>query len=422
MQYGQNLYSMTQLSQSILNDERLRVCHARSYGVLKSGLNAGTIYPEVWIRDLATFIEISSVVGDRAEIRGALRNFFDFQQPGGAIIDGFTLREASNAPYEYIVSEKYPELVGHKNTVESDQESSLVTAVRKYVQATKDDTFIEELIGEKSVIDRLADALEWVYRERWNTPHGLAWNATTLDWGDIQPEHSWGVVLDQNSHPAISIYTNAMLSLALTDYVWLLERSGRETSKWEDRKAALREATRKHLWDDVRGKFKPHIYLGKGSPFPPELDEDEIFYHGGTAVAMLAGFLTTDEAKASYEWMKRNVRKAQARTVGLTLWPLYDVPSSAQPNYHTPFTYQNGGDWPWFGGRVSQGLIAAGLPDEAYESLLPIVEMVETHNGFYEWHSPDGTPHGAATFRGAAGVVGRAIEQLWDWASSKSFS
>jgi hypothetical protein len=42
--------------------------------------------------------------------------------------------------------------------------------------------------------------------------------------------------------------------------------------------------------------------------------------------------------------------------------------------------------------------------------------MVERHDGFFEWHSPDGTPHGCKTFRGAAGVIGRTIEMLRAWA------
>jgi hypothetical protein len=45
--------------------------------------------------------------------------------------------------------------------------------------------------------------------------------------------------------------------------------------------------------------------------------------------------------------------------------------------------------------------------------------MIETHDGFFEWHGPDGTPHGSKTFRGAAGVVGCAIEQLRSWAAAE---
>ena len=64
-------------------------------------------------------------------------------------------------------------------------------------------------------------------------------------------------------------------------------------------------------------------------------------------------------------------------------------------------------------------MLACGLPEEAYATLRPIVEMIETQDGFFEWHGPDGTPHGSKTFRGAAGVVGAAIEQLRSWAADE---
>ena len=408
----------TTLAQDILENPAFTRVHARAQDILRTGLSAGARYPEVWIRDLATFIEMACEVGDRDEIRRALLMFFDFQQTDGAIIDGYTRRDESVDPYNYILSPKHPEMVGHKNTVETDQESSLVIGIRRYIESTGDDTILGEIVDGRSVLDRLSDAIEWIYRDRWSEAHGLAWNATTIDWGDAQPEHEWGVEIDADTHPAICIYTNAILSMALRDLAWLNERAGRPQGKWLDRQKPLHDAVRKHLWDAERQKYRPHVYLDKGSPFPPDYDESPIYFHGGTATAMQAGMLTREEARASAARMMQNVAEAGARTVGITIWPLYNVPSMPNTNYHVPFFYQNGGDWPWWGGRVPLGLLTCGLPEEAYATLLPIVEMIETHDGFFEWHAPDGTPHGCKTFRGAAGVVGSAIKQLRSWAAS----
>lgn len=390
----------------------------RAVELLRTGVTAGTVYPEVWIRDLATFVRLSCRAGNQAEIRSSLLKFFDFQQPDGGVIDGYTGRGESVEDYDYILSPRHPGMVGHKNTVATDQESSLVIAVRRYVEETGDAAFLEEPVDGLRVLDRLGRALDWVYSERWSEGLSLAWNATTIDWGDVQPEHEWGVQLSGDSHPAVGIYPNAMLSLALRDLEWLRVRAGRDAGDCTDRRNSLHGAIRKHLWDERRQKFRPHIYLEKGSPFPPEFDEDPIYYHGGTAVAMLAGLLTRDEARASAVRMQRNVAESGARSVGLTVWPVYNVPSAVNRIFRTPFLYQNGGDWPWFGGRVSLGLLECGLPGEAFETLLPIVEMVETHDGFFEWHAPDGTPSGAKMFRGAAGVVGEAITELRAWAES----
>lgn len=54
----------------------------------------------------------------------------------------------------------------------------------------------------------------------------------------------------------------------------------------EECKKQLITNIRKHLWDSQRQKFIPHIYLN-GSPFPETFDENQVYYHGGTAVAIL---------------------------------------------------------------------------------------------------------------------------------------
>jgi hypothetical protein len=413
--------SETGLARRILADDLLLRVHDAAMELLRSGLSAGTRYPEVWIRDLATFLELSCRAGAAGEVRTALLMFFDFQQPDGAIIDGFTARQESVDPYNYILCAKYPEMVGHKNTVETDQESSLVIGARNYIEASGDTGLLAHVVDGVTVLDRLERAVNWVLQHRWSDRHGLAWNATTIDWGDMQPEHAWGVKLDENSHPALCIYTNALFSVALRDLIWLQENGGRRPDTLREKRTALDAAIRKHLWDVAKAKFRPHVYLERGSPFPEDFDEDAIYYHGGTATAMLAGVLTPDEAVSSFRQMQKNVADAGAQTVGLSVWPLYNCPSLPNKLYAEPFAYQNGGDWPWWGGRVSLGLFASGCPGEAYEALRPIADMIEKQGGFYEWHRPDGTPHGSG-FRGSAGVVGKAISALRDWAAAQEKS
>ena len=55
---------------------------------------------------------------------------------------------------------------------------------------------------------------------------------------------------------------------------------------------------------------------------------------------------------------------------GLTIYPPYPV----WPSVGTmkPWTYQNAGDWAWFGGRVVQALVKAGLLSEVRGQWMPV--------------------------------------------------
>ncbi|MNI70624.1 hypothetical protein D3C73_1264480 [compost metagenome] len=77
-----------------------------------------------------------------------------------------------------------------------------------------------------------------------------------------------------------------------------------------------------------------------------------------------------------------------------------------------PYSYQNGGDWTWFGGRMVTQLIRYNLLAEAKEALDPMLARVISNNGFYEWYTPDNKPKGSSSFRGEAGVLWTAITAL----------
>src|SRR5207253_1844276 len=112
---------------------------------------------------------------------------------------------------------------------------------------------------------------------------------------------------------------------------------------------------RKYLWNKKQQKFIAHIYL-KRSPFPADFDEDKIYYFGGTAVAIEAGLLNREEIKTSLNEMVKRVKQAGAASIGLTLYPPYPAGYFANQGMG-PYTYQNGGDWTWFGARMIQQLI-----------------------------------------------------------------
>jgi len=378
--------------------------------IVKTGFNAGDSYGEVWIRDYNTFIELSAEVFEPEVLKENLLVFFRMQGSDGNIIDGYIPKEkAHGVGYDYIYSDLEPRYAGHKNTVETDQESSLVQAVYKYWKITGDNSIFNEKIGDKKIGRRLEFAMDFLMNHRYDEEHGLLWGATTADWGDVQPEHEWGVFFTDDTHYCIDIYDNAMFLIALDNMMEMLPET---REKWEQIRKEIAHNTRTHLWDKENQKFIPHIYLD-GSPFPDDFDENQIYYHGGTAVAIEAGLLSKKEIKISLDKMIGNMEQSGAGSIGLTMYPPYPEGFYKNKSMY-PYGYQNGGDWTWFGGRMIQQLVINGFVQEAYEQLQPMVKRVKDNNGFYEWYTVNNKANGSGTFRGSAGVLYKAIILLED--------
>ncbi|PWD97883.1 hypothetical protein DDZ16_18505 [Marinilabilia rubra] len=398
-----------ELAEKISSETSIPFTKEKALEIVKTGFNAGDSYGEVWIRDYNTFIELSAEVFPAEVLKENLLVFFRLQGEDGNIVDGFIPTEKAGAGYDYIYSDLEPRYAGHKNTVETDQESSLIQSVYKYIQATGDQSILDEEIGGRSVAQRMEDALNFLLEERYSEKYGLLWGATTADWGDVQPEHDWGVFLTDDSHLCVDIYDNAMFLIAIENY---MEMVPGKKAVWTEVHKKFAANSRKVLWDEKNQKFYPHRYLDD-SPFPNDFNEDQIFYHGGTAVAIEAGLLSKDEIQASLMQMKANVNAIGAGSIGLTLYPAYPEGFFKNKGMY-PYGYQNGGDWTWFGARMIQQLIRYGFLTDAYEQLLPMTRRVEENNGFYEWYTVENEPKGSGTFRGSAGVLYTAIEMLED--------
>jgi glycogen debranching enzyme len=399
------------LKTQIQTNEYFIFTKTKALDIVKTGFNAGDGYGEVWIRDYNTFIELSAEVFEPEVLKENLLVFFKMQGDDGNIIDGFIPKEKiTGHGYDYIYTDLEPRYAGHKNTVETDQESSMVQAIYKYVNTTGDKSVLNEVVAGKTVAERLEWAMDFLMNHRYNEKYGLLWGATTADWGDVQPEHDWGVYLTDDTHYAIDIYDNAMFLIALDN---LMELIPGKKEKWQPIHDRIFENTRSLLWDKTNQKFIPHIYID-GSPFPDDFNENEIYYHGGTAIAIEAGLLSKEEIKISLDKMIANVKASGAGSIGLTMYPPYPEGFFKNKGMY-PYGYQNGGDWTWFGGRMIQQLIKNGFVEEAYEQMQPMVKRVKDNNGFFEWYTVDNQPKGSGTFRGEAGVLYKAILMFENW-------
>ncbi|SKD10296.1 hypothetical protein SAMN05660461_6203 [Chitinophaga ginsengisegetis] len=400
------------LATAVLADSRLDTVQARALRLL-TGFSAGTSYGEVWIRDFNTFINGSLQVLPHDQVKEMLLLFFRMQGADGNIPDGVIPREKANVGYQYRYSDLAPQWAAHKNTVETDQESSLIQAVRKYIAVTGDEAFLFLAINDKTILQRMEASMAYLLKERWSEKYGLIKGATTIDWGDVQPETGWGVAINEKTKWAVDIYDNAMFVIAIQDFLAIKPKDYQAQRDWHKIATDIRKNVRKHLWDNRAQKYIPHLYLN-GSPFSPSFNEKEILYTGGTACAILAGFHTSKEIAAINRQMIQAAAKEKFATIGITVYPPY--PAKEFPNMH-PYVYQNAGDWTWFGGRMIQALIINGFIQEAIAELKPMTDRVIAQNGFFEWYDVQtGTPKGSGNFRGEAGVLSDAITLLKKWA------
>lgn len=411
---AQNQSEQYQLAESILSDTSFQKVDSMARSIIKEGFNAGSGYSQIWARDMNTFIETALEETSKEEVRGAILLFFALQQKNDEMLDGYVLKKDftwnDDTPY---YSDAAPNHVGFKNTVETDQETSLIQLVGKYVRKTGDTSILKEKVAGISVLKRMELMVNYLLNNKYNKRYGLLNGAMTADWGDVQPNDDFGCDWNNLSNEAIDVYDNAMLIIAL-NYLQEMTTDKSQITKWKELQGAIRQNVRKYLWDEKKKKFIPHIYPGK-SPIPAGFDENAIHYHGGTAIAIEAGLLSKDEIETVNKQMVENVKLSGMPSIGLTIYPTYPK-GFFHGGMSAPYFYQNGGDWTWFGGRMIQQLIANGFVKEAYEEVLPMMDLVVKNKGFYEWYGKGGTPSGSGKFKGSAGVLSKSITQFKDWA------
>ncbi len=254
------VFSKVELSRQIMNDGRLDKVQDMALHLL-NGFAAGTSYGEIWIRDYNTFINGSLQVHSPVDVKDKLLLFFKLQGTDGNVPDGAIKSEQANVGYKYSHSDLAPGWAAHKNTVETDQESSLIQAVSKYIVMTGDRSILLEKVGDSTVVERMDAALKYVLKNRWSEKYGLVIGATTVDWGDMQAQNGWGVAVNDKTKWAIDIYDNAMFLMAINDFTAMMPEDYHSDINWKRTASALKKNIRKHLWDAKAGKYIPHIYL-----------------------------------------------------------------------------------------------------------------------------------------------------------------
>jgi len=354
------------------------------------GFSAGTSYPQVWIRDTATLMFYARFFYPDAQLQGVVGHFLLRQGQDGEICDWVDTAGRSD-----------------KNTVESDQESSLVLAA--YPLALNDPGWLRRPLNGVPVFERLEKALAWVWRKRFDPAYGLIWGGFTADWGDVERSYPDGRATDlsDRSRRVFSIYTQALYLQAGQQLVAMADRLDKKKSAdlWRRRMELIRSHCRQRLFLPAQGYFLIHRLSGREDFIGLEKD---ILAVGGNAEAMRAGLMSRAEIERFLRVLENKRKQFALRSVSFTLLPPYPQGFFSHP-LMAPWNYQNGGEWDWIGGRLVAALYQNGFRKKAEEYLREIVLKNLADGNIFEWSDRAGNGQGASFYAGAAGVLGEAI-------------
>ncbi len=375
----QNLLRLTLENNRIMKDGRT------------FGFSPGSSYPQVWIRDLATTLDFASLHYSPSDLKAMVELFLKFQHQDGEVVDWIS-----------------PDYRWDKNTVSSDQESSLVLAA--YPLAMRDPSWLCKRIRGKRIIDRLNLALRWVWEKRRSRDFDLIWSGFKADWGDVSLEHPRDPV---HFHPGdmrvVGIYTQAKYYQALMA-VSRMNGICSPCVHFPVSKVArkIKENSLKYLYLEDMGYFLVHRV--EGHPEYVRM-EKRILAVGGNSEAILAGFMNRARAVRFFSVLERRMKVYGLNSPGFSLIPPYPQ-GFFKFHLMRPWHYQNGGDWDWIGARVIRAMIKAGLRKKAEKYLKRLAVRDMRDMCIYEWRDREGRGKGAMFYTGAAGEMGRALVDL----------
>ncbi|MBF0524171.1 MAG: hypothetical protein HQK56_03635 [Deltaproteobacteria bacterium] len=351
------------------------------------GFNAGSGYPQVWVRDSATIMPLAQYYFGEPQLRTWIEEFLNYQKQGGSIYDWVDAQGKCD-----------------KNTTESDQESSLVLGADIYFKATNNINWLRDHI---TVLER---ALTYLMNLRKDAETNLIASSFTADWGDVSPTYNdqRSVYDDAATPKVVNLYTNALFCKAADKLSSMFQTLGNteKAAKWRSIHQTWVDKLRNLFWS---GKYyRMHCKI-----LPPDKDKqklsDTIFPLGSNSEAILAGISNKEQIGSIYREAKQRQKEYGISTIGAVLLPPFPDNTFKHPIVTKQFSYQNGGQWDWFAGRFVLGLFQNGFEKEATEELVAIAKK-DLHNmGFYEWETPPGEGRGSEDYSGSAAVVGQAV-------------
>jgi hypothetical protein len=384
---------------------------------LVRGFGAGAVYPQIWLRDSATLVPLSRFLYGRDHLDSWLVEHLAHQQADGALRDWIAAGDPSafrnDAPRVEAVYRAGPVVISaDRNTTEADQETSAVEAAYQIFRITGDRGWLRSAVAGRPLVDRLDAALSFLLRRRFSRRVGRVTNAFTADWGDVSPVYGdqRAIYLDDQTPVVVGLYTNVLFDRAARDLETLLAAAGRSARArfWAAQARRVRAAIVRHFWQPERGFFRLHL-LESAPPGWAAPEDGDVFALGGNAVAALYGVADAPQAAAIFRAAEERRRRFRVSTVAGTLLPPYPSGLFRHPILREPYTYQNGGQWDWFAGRLVLAEFERGHATAARRQLGEIAARVAHGGGLREWATRDGAGRGSAVYAGSAGALGAAL-------------
>ena len=377
------------------------------------GFRPGKLYQEMYVRDIAWGMETVQYYYPDEYLREPIEAFLRRQYTDEtASLDGdYDVLAGSGSIGGIITTVGF----SNKQTITSDEESSLIHAAYVYYTMSHDVAWLQSLIANRTVVERLNLAADWLKRHRFDPESRLFWRGHTVDWGDVKFEESTNYTDydPAQDHLTVSIYDQALAYMALTELAEMNAAVGdvARAEEWRGKAQALKEQTNARLWQAGKGFYRTHLHV---TPLEHDFDESAMVSISN-ALAIYAGLTDFDQSQA----ILRNLERVRLETVadkpGLSIYPYYP---NQWPDLFFDYlgmgygNYQNGGVWDWWGGVQIKMEFTKGFASQGTEHLLQVANDWHKHPGnIIEWQSSTDPEHheGSHYYSAAAGTMGSAI-------------
>ncbi len=364
------------------------------HGRTIKGNSAGALYSPIFVRDMATIQPVLPFFLPRdfmqTPVEGFLASQDLFGPPNGAV--AATLNAQGSVD---------------KATVVSDEETSAVHAAYAYYRSFGGPDWLQRQIDGRAVIDRLGDALGYLWANRRWGDGSLLYRGHTTDWGDVKRSAgSEPTDLSPGDELTISPFDQAWHFRALHDYATMLDAVGRTADAETRRVRAAQVQTETHalLWQANLGHYRVHAHA---TDWTDPFDEDAVIPMSNV-LSIHAGIASPEQVGPIFEATARAEAAAGTNRAGLTLSPPYPD-DFFQSRRMASGEYQNGAVWDWWGGLQIVSEFEHGHADRALSHLDAVAQAWENVDGVHEWfHIPSQSGQGSTQFAGAAATMAQA--------------